>query len=60
MYWIWDSESSRESSSGGKGGGMGMWGSDNELARCLTKVHCGEQCKDQDWVGHKEVCREGE
>jgi len=29
-------------------------------SRCLTKVYCGEDCRDQDWGVHKLVCREGE
>ena len=29
-------------------------------SRCLTKVYCGEQCRDLDWGVHKLVCREGE
>ena len=29
-------------------------------SRCLTKVYCGEECRDLDWVEHKQVCREGE
>jgi len=29
-------------------------------SRCLTKVYCGEDCRDQDWEVHKLVCREGE
>ena len=29
-------------------------------SRCLTKVYCGEDCRDLDWRVHKLVCREGE
>ena len=32
----------------------------HRCSRCLTKVYCGEQCRDQDWGVHKLVCREGE
>jgi hypothetical protein len=32
----------------------------NRCSRCLTKVYCGEECRDQGWVVHKLVCREGE
>ena len=39
------------------------WTSGNmgrRCSRCLTKVYCGEECRDQDWVVHKLMCREGE
>ena len=32
----------------------------HRCSRCLIKVYCGEECKDQDWAVHKLVCREGE
>jgi len=32
----------------------------HRCSRCLTKVYCGEQCRDLDWGVHKLVCREGE
>ena len=34
--------------------------SGHRCSKCLTKVYCGEECKDKDWVVHKLVCREGE
>jgi len=39
----------------GTSGNMGR-----RCSRCLTKVYCGEECRDLDWVVHKLVCREGE
>jgi len=39
----------------GSRGNMG-----HRCSRCLTKVYCGEECRNQDWVVHKMVCREGE
>jgi len=32
----------------------------HRCSRCLTKVYCGEECRDQDWRIHKLVCRDGE
>eukprot|EP00092_Neocalanus_flemingeri_P005786 GFUD01006228.1.p1 GENE.GFUD01006228.1~~GFUD01006228.1.p1 ORF type:complete len:477 (-),score=143.81 GFUD01006228.1:96-1526(-) len=33
----------------------------HRCSRCLTKVYCGVQCRDEDWRKvHKLVCREGE
>ena len=32
----------------------------HRCSRCLTKLYCGEQCRDKDWAVHKLVCREGE
>ena len=39
----------------GLGGNIGR-----RCSRCLTKVYCGGECRDTDWVVHKLVCREGE
>jgi len=32
----------------------------HRCSRCLTKLYCGEPCRNQDWGVHKLVCREGE
>jgi len=39
----------------GTGGNMG-----HRCSRCLTKLYCGKECRDLDWVVHKLVCKEGE
>ena len=33
----------------------------HRCTRCLTKLYCGVQCRDQDWEKvHRQVCRKGE
>ena len=32
----------------------------HRCSRCLTKLYCGEKCRDMDWVVHKLICRKGE
>ena len=32
----------------------------HRCSQCLTKVYCGEECRDKDWAVHKLVCRAGE
>ena len=32
----------------------------HRCSTCLTKLYCGEECRNQDWVVHQLVCREGE
>jgi len=38
----------------------GAWNRGHRCSRCLTKVYCGEECRDKDWVVHRLVCKEGE
>lgn len=30
-------------------------------SKCLTKLYCGDQCRDEDWEKvHRKVCKKGE
>ena len=39
-------------------GGGGSKG--HRCSKCLTKVYCGDECRNKDWGVHKLVCKEGE